>query len=66
MRSTTKHDTDKQRLMTMTECMEYVGAGRVTMERIASSAGAKIKIGKRALYDKKKIDAYLDGLSKDD
>jgi len=34
--------------------------GRNTAERIAHEAGAVIKIGKRVLYDRRKIEAYLE------
>lgn len=35
--------------------------GRPTAEQIAIQSGAKIKIGKRALYNVEKIKNYIDG-----
>lgn len=46
-------------LVDMRELRAILSCGRVTAERIAESAGASIKIGKRRLYNVKKIEKYL-------
>lgn len=51
------------RLLAAAECQSYLGAGRNSMERITAAAGARVKVGTRVLYDRAKIDAYLDGLN---
>lgn len=40
----------------------FFGCGRLTIERIASAADAKRKIGKRALYNILKMNEYLEKL----
>ena len=44
-------------LMTMLDC------GRPTAENIAQAAGAKFKVGKRALYNVEKIKKYIGTLN---
>ena len=39
--------------------MKYTGLGRNTALKIGTDSGAKAKIGKRAIYDLRKIDAYI-------
>ncbi len=41
----------------------YTGLGRDNAKALADKAGAKVKIGSRALYDKQKLDIYLNQLS---
>ena len=36
-----------------------LGCGRYSAEKIALAAGARIKIGSRVLYDRKKVEKYL-------
>ena len=40
-------------------CLRY-GCGRYTIERIAKAAGAKIVLGRRVLYNFRKMDGFLD------
>lgn len=51
------------RLLAASECQAYLGAGRSSMIKITTAAGAKIKVGTRTLYDRTKIDSYLDSLT---
>ena len=53
---------ENSRLLSIGALMVYTGTGRDTADRIGKEAGAFRKIGRRALYDRKKIDAYLDNL----
>ena len=46
--------------VTLPELMARLSCGRRTAETIAIAAGAKIKIGHRALYHIGKIEAYLE------
>ena len=43
-------------------CMRY-GCGRATVEKVAEEARAKITLGRRKLYNFRKMDAYLDSIS---
>lgn len=67
MRRTEVENTEYKwgRLLAIAECQSYLGAGRSTMERIAAAANAKVKVGSRTLYDRIKIDRYLDSLTED-
>lgn len=50
----------EKRLLDLNECCAYMGLGKSSVMKIASETGAKVKIGRRALYDKTTIDLYLD------
>ena len=50
------------RLLSVEALMVYLGVGRNTADKIGKEAGAKKKIGKRALYDREIIDRYVDSL----
>ena len=41
-----------------------LNCGRSTAEKIANDAGARVKIGKRVLWNVKKIDEHLEKISK--
>lgn len=45
------------------ELMARLNSGRQTAETVAAAAGAKIKIGRRTLYNVGKIEAYLNQLA---
>lgn len=51
------------RLMDTTELRAYTSLGRNTAINLGIEAGAKIKFGKRTLWDKVKIDQYLNELT---
>ncbi len=63
MRSTTKHvetlrlAVDLEGLMTMLSC------GAVTAKKIADCAEAKIVMGRRVLYNVRKVSDYLDSIA---
>ena len=51
--------------MGLTDLMEYCGVGRSTAERVGNEARARVKIGRRTLYDREAIDTYIDNLPRD-
>ncbi len=50
---------NEKRLLDANEVCIYLGLGRNKGVEFAKSIGSEIKIGRRSLYDKTKIDAYL-------
>ena len=60
-RTREKHDDDLKatRFVGIEGLMKYTGLGRNTALKIGIDSGAKAKIGKRAIYDLRKIDAYI-------
>lgn len=59
MRGTMRTENAEKILVDTKNLQAMLSCGRVTAERIAESAGASIKIGKRRLYNVKKIENYL-------
>jgi hypothetical protein len=55
-----------RRLMPIEEAMLYIGLGKSSARKYLDSIGAKIKIGRRTLYDKNVIDGVLSTLKKQD
>ena len=49
--------------ISLPELMAKLNCGRFTAEKIATAAGAKIKVGRRTLYHVGKIEEYLTRLS---
>lgn len=41
----------------------YTGVGRYAAKTLAEDAGAVIKLGRRVVYDRTKIDAYMDSMT---
>jgi len=52
--------TNEKRLFDANEVCIYLSLGRNKGVEFAKEIGSEIKIGRRALYDKVKIDNYLD------
>jgi hypothetical protein len=52
-------DLKSARFVGIEGLMKYTGLGRNTALKIGTDSGAKAKIGKRAIYDLRKIDAYI-------
>lgn len=50
------------RMLNQKQAEEYTGMGRNTLSEFVSKAGARRKIGKKVLYDKRAIDEALDAL----
>lgn len=51
---------NEKRLLDANEVCIYLSLGRNKGIEFAKEIGSEIKIGRRSLYDKNKIDAYLD------
>ena len=53
----------ESRLMDTEELRAYTNLGRNNAMKLGEQVGAKIRIGKRVLWDRKKIDQYLNALT---
>lgn len=53
----------ESRLMDTNELRAYTNLGRNMATKLGIEAGAKIKVGRRTLWDKIKIDQYLNELT---
>lgn len=53
----------QSRLMDTEELRAYTNLGRNKAMELGDEIGARVKIGKRVLWDRAKIDKYLDSLS---
>lgn len=56
--------TINKRYADATEACFYFSLGRNSLVKLAKSAGAERKVGKRVLYDLHRIDEYLDNQAK--
>lgn len=63
MRKTGTKIAEKPILYNSETLQGVLGCGRATSEKIAMAAGARIVIGRRVLYDRCKIESYLETLS---
>lgn len=55
--------TGETRLMDTDELRAYTNLGRNNAMKLGDEIGAKVKIGKRILWDRVKIDQYLNELT---
>ena len=53
----------ENRLMDTEELRAYTNLGRNNAMKLGEEIGAKVKIGKRVLWDRKKIDQYINDLT---
>lgn len=53
----------ESRLMGTEELRAYTNLGRNNAMKLGEEIGAKVKIGRRVLWDKRKVDEYLDSLT---
>lgn len=61
MRKTkTNFEMEKPLTYTADGLQNALGCGRHSAEKIGAAAGARIVIGRRVLYNRKKIEAYLE------
>lgn len=66
MNKTNIEQITEKRLLNLHELMTYIGAGKNSALDFAKKANAQVDLGiRRALYDKKKVDAYIDSLLED-
>ena len=64
MRSKTATTTEGQsRLMDTEELRAYTNLGRNNAMKLGEEIGAKVKIGRRVLWDRRKIDEYFNSLT---
>lgn len=54
---------EKSRLMDTNELRAYTNLGRNNAMKLGEEIGAKVKIGKRVLWDRVKIDQYFNDLT---
>lgn len=52
-----------KRLLDVTEVCQYLSLGRNKGVEFARGIGAEVKVGRRSLYDKVKIDQYFNELT---
>lgn len=57
--------TIKERYADVFDLMEYTSTGRNKAMELGEASGAKIKMGRRVVYDLRVIDAYMEKLRKD-
>ena len=55
--------SDGVRYLGIDELTEYLSIGRGSAREVGKAAGAVVKIGKRVIYDKNKIDMYIESLA---
>ena len=55
--------TDEKRLFSLQEAANYIGMGRNRTRTYMDSIGATVYMGRRVLFDRKKIDIALDTLT---
>jgi len=60
MQKTSVSNIETPILFDMASLQANLNCGRFTAEKIARDAGARVVIGKRVLYDRKKIERYLE------
>jgi len=53
-------DKIQKRLLTRREACDYVGLGLTRGVKYLDQANAKIKIGNRSMYDREKLDQFID------
>lgn len=51
------------RSMDINALCAYTGFGKYAARDIATKAGAVIRVGRRVVYDRAKVDAYMDKLT---
>ena len=63
MENTAVIDMKDRRAVDTKELEKMIGAGYRTAIQIGTEAGARIKIGRRVLWNVKKVQEYLDAVS---
>ena len=64
MRNRTETTTvGESRLMDTEELREYTNLGRNNAMKLGEEIGAKVQIGRRVLWDRRKIDEYFNSLT---
>ena len=63
MNKKTTENNVSPRLLNTDELMVYSGLGRNRSVELGDTAEARVRIGKRVLWDRKKLDKYFDSLT---
>lgn len=63
MYRTEKTECEKRITVDIEDLKAMLGVGKVTAARIGEEAGAAMKIGKRKLYNVRKIEEYIDSIT---
>ena len=63
MRERTSAVAREIRIMDTDELRAYTGLGRNNAIKFGEKIGAKVKIGRRVLWDRKRVDQYFDSLT---
>lgn len=56
-------DAGEARLLDTDQLRAYMGIGRNNAMKIGAEIGARVQVGRRVLWDKRKVDAYIDSLT---
>lgn len=51
------------KLLGVTELRQYLSLGAKTARTLGADAGAEVHVGRRVLYDREKIDRYVNQLA---
>lgn len=63
MRQRIEVEAGNARLMDTEELRSYTSLGRNSAIKLGEEIGAKVKIGRRVLWDRRKIDEYFNSLT---
>ena len=63
MKATSRIETDNHIAVDIVKLQAMLGMGRNNAAIIGEKAGAVIKIGRRKLYNVKKVQAYIDSIT---
>lgn len=61
-RTRSSENSINSKLLSIEELQTYLSVGRNTAANVGKESGALRKIGRRALYDREKIDKFIDSL----
>ena len=53
------------RLLSIDDLMRYTSLGHSKALELGTAAGARLYFGRRVMYDKRKVDAYIDTMETD-
>lgn len=56
-------ETGKARMMDTEELRAYTNLGRNSAMKLGEEIGAKVQIGRRVLWDRRKVDEYFNSLT---
>lgn len=62
MKKRSMEEINNSRLLNLQDLMVYVGLGRSKAIDFGKESGAIVRIGRRVLYDRERLDKYIDSL----